>query len=157
MSALQTIRLWRAKRVPRSRIRRNFKAGRAGEARAETTLRAAGFRIVARQARVRWRFWVDDTAQVTTLTADFLVRRQGRRFVADAKTGQAARLTAATRRQLLEYSLAFDVDGVLLVDADNGRIRHVEFSSRRPPRVWPFLVVALGVALVVVAAAFALR
>jgi hypothetical protein len=35
----------------------------------------------------------------------------------------------ATRRQLLEYLLAFEVHGVLLVDLDEGRVRPVEFPA----------------------------
>jgi hypothetical protein len=45
------------------------------------------------------------------------------------KTGrQAPRLGHAdTRRQMLEYQLAFEVPGVLLVDAESGRVREVRF------------------------------
>ena len=44
---------------------------------------------------------------------------------------QVARIThRATRRQLLEYAAVFDVDGVLLVDAEGGRIHRVEFPGR---------------------------
>lgn len=42
-----------------------------------------------------------------------------------------------TRRQLLEYSAAFDVHGVILVDADGETITHVEvdpFAGRAPGR-----------------------
>ncbi len=70
-----------------------------------------------------------------TLCADFIVRRRGRLFAADSKTGRAARATdAATRRQLLEYMLAFAVDGVLLVDPEAGRVVEVVFKQR-PTRV----------------------
>jgi hypothetical protein len=60
----------------------------------------------------------------------------GLRYVAEVKTGAfAPRLeTAATRRQLLEYRIAFDVDGVLLVDADAERVRLVEFPLPSGPR-----------------------
>jgi hypothetical protein len=61
------------------------------------------------------------------------VRSRVGRYIAEVKTGRAAvRLdTAATRRQLLEYRVAFDVDGVLLVDAEAGEIRLVEFPLSR--------------------------
>jgi hypothetical protein len=50
-------------------------------------------------------------------------------LVAEVKTGEVApRLsTAATRRQLLEYRVAFDVDGVLLVCPERGTIQRVDF------------------------------
>ncbi len=51
--------------------------------------------------------------------------------MAEVKTGAAAPQlsTAATRRQLLEYRVAFDVDGVLLVDAEAGRVQRVVFPG----------------------------
>jgi hypothetical protein len=70
--------------------------------------------------------------------------------VAEVKTGTLApRIeTATTRRQLLEYRVAFAVDGVLLVDADAGTVRRVEFPLplARPARraAWLLLGIALG-------------
>jgi len=70
------------------------------------------------------------------LRADYLVSQGRRRFVAEVKTGRwAPRLeTAATRRQLLEYRFAFDVDGVLLVDADADRVSSIEFAGATAAR-----------------------
>ena len=76
--------------------------------------------------------------------------------MAEVKTGTyAPRLeTAATRRQLLEYGVAFDVDGVLLVDADVGEIRLVELlpraravESSTPSFVWLAAAVVGGALL----------
>lgn len=39
--------------------------------------------------------------------------------------------TAATRRQLLEYLVAFEADGVLLVCPERGAIHRVEFPGVR--------------------------
>ena len=76
------------------------------------------------------------------LRADYLVARAGRRYIAEVKTGRLAPRLAhgPTRRQLLEYRAAFDVHGVILVDADLQTITHVEVdlfaerSQRRPRR-----------------------
>jgi hypothetical protein len=64
------------------------------------------------------------------LRADYLVEGRGERLVAEVKTGELAPqlATAATRRQLLEYHVAFAVDGVLLVCPEEGAIHRVEFS-----------------------------
>ena len=74
---------------------------------------------------------VDGTWTEVELRADFLCSRNGRRFVADAKTGRDATGVgcAATRRQLLEYRLAYPVDGVLLVDAERDQVLRVEFEA----------------------------
>jgi len=112
---------WRARR-------RAARAG-AGEDRAAGMLEAAGFRIIARQARVAWVPLVDGEPFETELRADYLVEARGELLVAEVKTGSEAPslATAATRRQLLEYRVAFEADGVLLVCPEAGAIHRVEF------------------------------
>jgi len=115
---------WRRRRFARARAR-----GAEGEVKAAVILQRLGFTILGRQVGGRYGLGVDGEQIEVGLRADYVVEAQGRRFVAEVKTGTfAPRLeTAATRRQLLEYRVAFDVDGVLLVDADAGRVRLVEF------------------------------
>ena len=116
---------WRARR-------RAVRAG-AGEDDAAQMLRSAGFRIVARQARTWWAPLVDGEPVETELRADYLVEADGELFVAEVKTGEEApRIeTAATRRQLLEYHVAFEADGVLLVCPELGTIQRIEFPIAR--------------------------
>jgi len=112
---------WRARR----------RAGRAvaGEDQAADMLRRAGFRIVARQARTWWAPIVDGEPYETEVRADYLVEADGEFLVAEVKTGEEAPqlATAATRRQLLEYHVAFEADGVLLVCPERGAIHRVDF------------------------------
>lgn len=150
--AVQSARLALTRWLPRRRIEAARAAGADGEARAEPLLRELGYAIVARQAPTTYELSVDGEPCVVALRADFLVERGGRRFVAEVKTGRAAPRveTPATRRQLLEYRVAFDVDGVLLVDVDAGRVHALGFPA--PPPVaeagiaW-LLWLALGAAL----------
>lgn len=136
--AAAVIALWLAAWLRRWRgsVRARRRAARAGagEERAAALLEAAGFRIVARQARVAWAPRLDGEPLELELRADYLVEAAGERLVAEVKTGDAApRLdTAATRRQLLEYSIAFAVDGVLLVCPEAGAIHRVEFPGATP-------------------------
>jgi hypothetical protein len=60
----------------------------------------------------------------------------------------------ATRRQLLEYRLAFDVDGILLVEPEHALIREVRFPTvetkdrgRAGRMVWPLVALAATAAL----------
>ncbi|MEZ4232272.1 MAG: hypothetical protein R3B89_24050 [Polyangiaceae bacterium] len=94
-------------------------------------LEAQGFFIEAVQARTHYRLLVDGEPEDIELRVDFIVRKRGRRFAADVKTGaEAPRLrNPATRRQLLEYQLAYEVDGVLLVDMEGKAIRCVQFPE----------------------------
>jgi Holliday junction resolvase-like predicted endonuclease len=116
---------WRARR-------RAARAG-AGEDGAVRLLEAAGYTIVERQARVCWAPLVDGEPVMTELRADYLVEAGGELLVAEVKTGEEAPSveTAATRRQLLEYHVAFGADGVLLVCPERGAIHRVVFPRGR--------------------------
>jgi hypothetical protein len=135
VALVQTTRLVWARALRRWALRRQAARAQEGEERAEVLLRAAGYAIVARQAVGSWTVHADGLPFVVDLRADYLVSRDRRRYVAEVKTGRLApRLqTAATRRQLLEYRFAFDVDGVLLVDADAERVSSIEFGEVTAP------------------------
>lgn len=123
---------------------RRRRRGRQGEIEAERLLSQRGYRVLRRQPSRVLRYTLDGVPVDVTVRADLLVRRAGRRYLAEVKTGRRApRLeTAETRRQLLEYEHAFDVQGVLLVDADAGRVQRVGLPRRlpRPRALWPLTV-----------------
>lgn len=123
------LRRWRGSRRAK---RRAARAG-AGEDAAALLLADAGFTIVERQARVMWAPLVDGEPVLMELRADYLVEAGDELLVAEVKTGDEAPSveTAATRRQLLEYHVAFAVDGVLLVCPERGSIHRVVFPQRR--------------------------
>lgn len=130
----------------RSRRRRALRAQRA-ERDAAALLESSGFAVLGRQQRRQWGLEVDGHAMAFTLIADYLVERDGRRWVAEVKTGERALdlRHGPTRRQLLEYQQAFGVDGVLLVDAEGRSLRQVAFlEPRETPRASRFLVFAAG-------------
>ncbi len=118
------------------RVRRHHRLGHLGERAASKILKRDGYRILETQASESYQISVDGKLVPVHLRADFLVEREGRRFVAEAKAGAvAARPTGrATRRQLLEYLYAFRVHGVLLVDVPQAVVLRVEFPSRRAGR-----------------------
>ncbi|HVY49066.1 MAG TPA: hypothetical protein VHB21_24420, partial [Minicystis sp.] len=117
---------------------------------------ARGYRVLGRQVRRRYGVRVDGAEHAVDLRADYVVEHEGARFVAEVKTGRLApRLdTPATRRQLLEYRVAFEVDGVLLVDAEAGRVHAVEFplEARAGRRRGVGALVALAAVLGAIAA-----
>lgn len=114
----QWLRTWRSRRL-----------GARGEKVAEGMLLAAGYQLESRQTSRRYRVRVDGAECEVDLRADFVVRRRGETFVAEVKGGSVVNdpLHIPTRRQLLEYEVAFGVDGVLLVDVPGRRIRRVAF------------------------------
>ncbi|MFT3921180.1 MAG: PD-(D/E)XK nuclease family protein [Myxococcales bacterium] len=142
--------------------RRYNERGQAGERRAEQLLRAAGYRVRARRITRSYALEVDGQREQVQLIADLVVERNGQAWVAEVKTGdQAPRLGHSdTRRQMLEYQLAFAVPGVLLVDAEAGEIREVCFpllttngSNRGRWRLAPLV---FGLAALVLLAAITL-
>jgi membrane protein implicated in regulation of membrane protease activity len=151
----------------RRRMRRRFERGAEGEREAARLLEGAGYVIEASQAAAEYAVDVDGALAEVAVRADFVVSRGGERFVAEVKTGRTApRLeTSATRRQLLEYQHAFDVGGVLLVDADARTVKRISFRPPAPQAggaggaaaVVLASVLALGVALGVASAVLATR
>lgn len=158
LGLVQTARLAYRSFAVRRRLALARERGAAGEVRAEALLRRLGFSILGRQVAARYGLGVDGEEITVDLRADYLVGWGGRRFVAEVKTGALApRIeTTATRRQLLEYRVAFAVDGVLLVDADAGRVRRVDFplpaAAPRPSRLVWLLIGAASGALATLAA-----
>ena len=123
----------------------------AGERRAARLLEDQGFRLLGAQVVAEHALLLDGMRVTVQLRADYLVERGGARYVAEVKTGAVATRieTSATRRQMLEYRVVFDVDGVILVDADAGTLHEVRFPllERSAPRrsVWPLVGVLAGV------------
>jgi hypothetical protein len=147
---------WRRRgrsRIAVARARRAL----AGEREAEALLADAGYAVTARQARRAWQVRLDGEPIDIDLRADLLAEADGRTYVAEVKTGAAApRIdTAATRRQLLEYQVAYGVDGVLLVDAEAGAVRVVDFPEIEAVEAPPKTPRRPGVAWIAVAAALA--
>ncbi|MCW2277344.1 hypothetical protein [Heliophilum fasciatum] len=109
---------------------RRRRRGWAGERQAAALLMDQGYRVTATQPPARMTVRIDGQPVQVGIRADYLVERRGKRFVAEVKTGRGApRPTQGdTRRQLLEYSLAYQVDGVLLVDMEKQAIHRIEFE-----------------------------
>ena len=117
----------KASRASQRRVRR----AQRGERDAVALLEAAGYRVLDEQLRGRWSVEVDGREHGVEVIADLLVERDGWHFIAEVKTGDLATdpLHPATRRQLLEYLLAFEPDGLLLVDMDDKTIQEIAFPG----------------------------
>jgi hypothetical protein len=143
-------RAWR--RASRRRLaRRRMARASAGEQQAAALLETFGFELLGAQVATSYELLVDGAPHDVRVRADYVVARSGLAYVAEVKTGAVApRIeTIATRRQLLEYRVAFDVAGVLLVDVEAALVREVRFprtGARTNERadVWLPLVVAIG-------------
>lgn len=151
--ALECARLWWARFSRSWRWKRLRRRAAEGEREAEILLRRAGYRIVARQVAATLHYRIDGRAEEIAVRADMLVSRRGRTEVVEVKTGRVAPqpTLTATRRQLLEYAHAFDVDSLLLVDPDAHTVTRVGLPRRRArgSRWWFALALLLLAAAIV--------
>ena len=117
--------------VTNRRVARSRALGATGHAHALRLLRRAGYELLEQEVTGEGVVVVDGEPHSFHVRADALVQRRRRLYVAEFKNGpEASRVsTRATRRQLLEYAWVFDVDGVLLVDAEVGLIQDVQFPD----------------------------
>ena len=131
---LQWLTGWGRRRSRRERIVTRVRTAVAGEHAASAWLEELGFEILGAQVAAQYAVLVDGEEKAIGIRADYLVARDRRRFVVEVKTGDVApRIeTSATRRQLLEYLVAFEVDGVLLLDMQKRAVHEVEFPQLAP-------------------------
>ena len=114
----------------RRTLGRRGQHARDGEDRAEAYLIGAGFTILDRQSYTQATMWVDGEAETYELIADFIVSRGKETALVEVKTGERAPdpTHVATRRQLLDYQQAFDVDTIYLFDAEADELMRIEFG-----------------------------
>lgn len=136
--------------VNRRRLRLQVDRAQAAERRAARLVEAAGFRICAQQVTGGYTFVIDGQPRLARVRADLIARDSRRRYVVEVKTGSAAKPNlATTRRQLLEYHLAFAVQGVILADLERNRLHRVHFAFTRAGRPAWLAVVALLLGLTI--------
>jgi hypothetical protein len=146
---------WAARR----RLLRRMRRARQGELQAPRWLEELGYAVTGSQVASGYSVSIDGQQVAISVRADYLVERAGLRYVAEVKTGRAApRIqTHATRRQLLEYRMAFAVDGVLLVDAETRRVHVVRFplglraAAASARLAWVVTVILAGLCALAVA------
>ncbi|MTI79959.1 MAG: hypothetical protein FH758_03580 [Firmicutes bacterium] len=140
------------------KLKRQAKGSKRAERAAEKLLQRQGYTIIAAQKRVPIHTIFDGKSYKNHVIADFIVKKDGFRYVVEVKTGkQVEKPTAAgIRRQLLEYYLIYRTDGVLLLDMENQKIHTIEFKLKLPVKVGPCIThtvaIAVGALLVLLVA-----
>jgi hypothetical protein len=111
---------------------RKFKKGFLGEIKAGKYLKKKGYEILEYQKELRYNYYVDKEQVEVRVRPDYIVKKAGKTYIAEVKTGVSApniKKNRDTRRQIMEYSFSFNYNGVLLVDIDNEKILKVEFKN----------------------------
>lgn len=111
------------------RVKRTFKSGRIAETAAVKFLRSRGYKILASQLREDVIIYVDGEPEKSIVRADYLVRRGWKLYVVEVKSGQQGNAKLpAIRRQLLEYHMVYQPDGILLLDMEHKNLQEIRFS-----------------------------
>lgn len=125
---------WAASRWRRLRAAWRMALGRGAEKAAEAWLKREGFAIVEAQARRRVEFTVDGAPESAEVFADYIVEKEGVEYLVEVKAGETAPDPAypPTRRQMLEYALAFGNRNLILLDMEAEEMHRIEFPSLEP-------------------------
>ena len=126
--------------------------GRLMEDRAGEMLEAHGYTAISQHPEIKYIWTIDGENKTVTVTPDWLVQRDGLTFLVEVKTGgQANPNQAKTRRQLLEYYLFGEADGVVYFDADRDLAKEVRFPAairtRTPLWMWFTMLSSFAIAI----------
>lgn len=107
-----------------------LKRARRGESAAVKLLENRGYTITGIQEKRTIITWIDGKPKNNHLTVDLIAEKRGRTFIVEVKTGKRASspLLAGIRRQLLEYFLAFNPDGMILLDMEKKELHEISFE-----------------------------
>lgn len=114
----------------RFKIKNRLKRAKKSEIKAVDLLKRHGFEIIDIQKTENYELVVDNKVYTATVKADMIARRNNKIYVIEVKSGKKAPSlkNIATRRQLLEYYLVYQPDGLILVDMEKKKIRNIDFS-----------------------------
>lgn len=98
------------------------------EKKAEMLLKRNGFQIIDRQQSKPLIIKAGSVPHRYLIRIDFLVKKNGRTYVVEVKSGSKNKITKReTRRQLLEYFLAYQPYGIILFDMDTKKFSEIRF------------------------------
>jgi len=120
------------------KIQKRFSKGRKAEKAAEKILTRNGYAIIDVQKSKPLLVTIGDKIHRYVVRIDYLVRKRGKVYVVEVKSGEKIPYITnrETRRQMLEYYLAFQPRGILLLNMKNKSISEVRFQLENTPGKW---------------------
>ena len=118
------------------RLRKRFSKSRQAEKEAEKILRKNGYAIIDAQKSKPLLITIGDKIHRYLVRIDYLARKGGKIFVVEVKSGEKIPYITnrETRRQMLEYYLAYQPCGILLLNMKNKSISEVKFQFESTKR-----------------------
>lgn len=139
------------RRYKRLKVQKMLKRAKAAEKKAVVLLQKWGYTVLDVQLREKVVITIDGKPHESTIRADVLVRKGFKRFIVEVKTGQQTSPTLPNvRRQLLEYWLVYQPDGMLLLDMEKEVLKEICFdqiTSRHRQALQPLLWLAAGICI----------
>jgi hypothetical protein len=123
---------WITKFILKFRLKRRFDRASEGEFEAQNLLAEHGYQIEQIQKTAKLSMWINGELFSYLVRPDAFATKENLKFLVEIKTGKIATnpKNTSTRRQLLEYFHGFQVDGILLVDADLRKIHRIHFDLK---------------------------
>jgi hypothetical protein len=103
--------------------------GRKGEGIAVKLLNKEGYEVLDEQVSFPGFLFENNKKVEYFVKPDFLVEKDGEKYIAEVKTGASALIqNRNTRRQILEYSYLNQNKTVLLIDIESKKIKKIDFN-----------------------------
>ena len=119
-----------SRRYKRYKVRKMLKRAKSAEKKAVVLLQKWGYTILDVQLKETVVITIDGKPHESTVRADVLVRKGFKRYIVEIKTGQQTSPTLPNvRRQLLEYYLVYQPDGMLLLDMEKEKLKEICFEQ----------------------------
>jgi Holliday junction resolvase len=111
-------------------LRKRFSKSRRAEKEAEKVLMKNGYAVIDAQKSKPLLITIGDKVHRYLVRIDYLVRKRGKVYVVEVKSGEKIPYITnrETRRQMLEYYLAYQPSGILLLNMKNKSISEVKFQ-----------------------------
>jgi Holliday junction resolvase len=112
------------------RLRKRFSKSRQAEKEAEKILKKNGYAVIDAQKSKPLLITIGDKIHRYLVRIDYLARKRGKVYVVEVKSGEKIPYITnrETRRQMLEYYLAYQPCGILLLNMKNKSISEVKFQ-----------------------------
>jgi len=120
------------------KLKKRFSKSRLAEKEAEKLLKNKGYTIIEIQQSKPLQISIGDKTHRYLIRIDYLVRKNRKIYVVEVKSGEKNPYITnrETRRQMLEYYLAYQPYGIILLNMKNKSISEVKFQFKQTSHQW---------------------
>lgn len=129
--------------------KKRFERGIKLETEAEYFLKEKGFNIIGNQEINYHNYKVNGQNRRNKLIVDYVAEKAGKKYIVEVKSGKEAISlnNKNSRRQLIEYDLVIENDGLILLDMENKDLQFVQFQSKEERQDTSFREIIIALAI----------